>query len=63
MRYIPTDHPATPSLHVGNASLKRKITTWVEVARPKRSADMENGALLGREMRRYHDVETDILDL
>jgi hypothetical protein len=41
MRYTPTDHPAAPSLHVGNASLKRKTTTRVEVARPKRSADME----------------------
>jgi hypothetical protein len=63
MRYIPTDHPAIPSWHVGNTSLKRKITTRVEVARPKPSADIGNGASLGREMRRYHNVENDILDL
>jgi hypothetical protein len=58
LRRVPTIHPATPLLHVGNASLKRKITTWVKVARPERSADVERGALLGRGMRCYQNLET-----
>ena len=33
MRHVPTDHPATPFLHVVNASLKQKITTRAEVGR------------------------------
>jgi hypothetical protein len=52
MRHVPKNHPATLLLHMGNATLKQKLTIWIKVARPERGADVERGALLGRGMRR-----------
>jgi hypothetical protein len=57
MRHVPKNCPVMLLLHVGNASLEQKSITWAEVARPERSADTECGALLGRGMRRCHNLE------
>jgi hypothetical protein len=45
MRHVPKNHPATPLLHFGNATLTQKSTVRTEVARPERDADVERGAL------------------
>jgi hypothetical protein len=52
MRHVPKNHPATPLLHMGNATLKQKFTVWIKVARPECGANVDRGALLERGMRR-----------
>jgi hypothetical protein len=52
MRHVPKNHPATPLLHMRNATLKQRFTVWIKVAHPEGGADVERGALLGRGMRR-----------
>jgi hypothetical protein len=52
MRRVPKNHPATPLLHIGNATPNHNFTIWIKVAGLERGADTECGALLGRGMRR-----------
>jgi hypothetical protein len=57
MRRVPKNHPATPLLHIGNATPNHNFTIWIKVAGLERGADTECGALLGRGMRRYQNLE------